>query len=59
LPDLGDLVFREEILILMAVAHHLSPIFAEAIDAASEPVREEVLADASRAVRSREYATTG
>jgi hypothetical protein len=59
LPDLGSAVSREEILILMAVAHRLSPIFADAIETASEPVRGEVLANASRSVRSREHATAG
>lgn len=59
LPDLGNLVFREEILILMGVAPSLSPAFAEAIEVDAPQVREEVAPSASRAVRSREHATTG
>jgi len=59
LPDMGNAVFREEILILMGVAPSLSPAFAEAIEVDAPQVREEVSASAGRAVRSREHATTG
>ena len=59
LPDLGDQVLREEILILLTVAPSLSPHFAEAIEAASRSVREEVPSHASRPIRPRQYAKTG
>jgi len=59
LPDMGSVVFREEILILMGVAPSLSPAFAEAIEVDAPQVREAVSASAGSAVRSREYATTG
>lgn len=59
LPDLGDHVMREEILLLLTIAPSLSPYFAEAIETASEPTREEVPSHASRPVRPRQHAKTG
>lgn len=59
LPDLGNQVLREEILIILTVAPSLSPYFAEAIDAASHSVREEVPSRASRPIRPSQYAKTG
>jgi hypothetical protein len=59
LPDLGNQVLREEILILLTVAPSLSPFFAEAIEAASESTREEVPGHASRPIRPRQHAETG
>ena len=59
LPDLGDHVLREEILLLLTIAPSLSPHFAEAIKAASEPDHEEVPSHASRPVRPRQHTKTG
>ena len=56
LPELGDQVLREEILILLPIAPSLSPVFADAMETASEPVREEVLGRASRPLRPRQHA---
>jgi len=58
LPDLGDFVMREEILLLLTIAPSLSPFFAEAIEAAAEPNREEVPSRASRPIRPRQHAKT-
>lgn len=59
LPDLDDRVLREEILILLAVAPSLSPVFAKAMEEAGDPMHEEVPSRESRTVRPREYAETG
>lgn len=59
LPDLGDEVTREEILLLLTIAPSLSPYFAETIEAASKPNREELLSHASRSIRPRQHARTG
>jgi len=59
LPDLSDHVMREEILLLLTIAPSLSPHFTAAIEAASEPDREEVPSHASRPVRPRQHAKTG
>lgn len=59
LPDLGSEVTREEILLLLTIAPSLSPHFAEAIEAASKPNRQEVASRASRSIRPREHAGTG
>jgi len=56
LPDTGIPVFREEILILMAVAPSLSPFFAETLETASESTRDEVTTSARRPVRPSEHA---
>lgn len=59
LPDLGNQVTREEILLLLTVAHLLSPHFAEAMEAASGPKGEGVTTRASSSIRPRKHAEAG
>lgn len=59
LPELGDQVMREEILLLLTIAPSLSPYFAEAVEAVSEPEREGLSGRESRPIRPRQHAETG
>lgn len=59
LPESGNEVTREEILLLLTIAPSLSPYFAEAIETASKPNREEVPSHESRPVRPRQHTKTG
>ena len=59
LPDLSDRIYAEEVHILLSVASSLSPALTSGIREEATSPDEEVDDRASRAVCSREHATTG